>query len=206
MIEKMKKDGLVAILRNIPTEKMSEVLTILSEEGVKFVEITMNSKGAEEQIKLASTLFSEKLIIGAGTVNNVETLKRAMKNGANYFLTPGLNEEVLKYASEKNIPGVPGFTTVTEALMAMRYGFKFLKLFPAGEFPMSYLKSIKGPLDDLDCMAVGGVDESNVQEFFKGGYLAVGIGGNLIPKKHLEDSNWDEIRKNVREIRGKTKK
>lgn len=206
MICEMKKDGLVAILRNIPTQKLLKVLDLLLEEGVKFVEITMNSKDADKQIEMASKEFGNRLIIGAGTVNDVKTLKRAMECGANYFLTPGLNEDVLKYASENKISGVPGFTTASEALLAMRYGFNFLKLFPAGEFPKTYLKSLKGPLDNLECMAVGGVEAHNVEEFFNAGFCAVGIGSSVVPKKYLDSDDWESLRLNIRSIREKVNK
>lgn len=201
MIDEIKKDGLVVILRNIPTYKLLKVLNLLLEEGVKFVEITMNTKDAEKQIQMASEKFGDRLVIGAGTVNDIETLKVAIKSGANYFLTPGLNEEVLKYASENKIKGVPGFTTASEALMAMRYGFNFLKLFPAGEFSKNYLNSLKGPLNNLECMAVGGVEIDNIEEFFKAGFLAVGIGSSAVPKKYLDCDDWNSLRLNIRAIR-----
>ena len=203
MIDQIKKDGIVAILREIPKEKLLNILEILYEEKIKFVEITLNSKDAYEEIEMAIKNYKGKLCIGAGTVNTLEDLLTAKNLGAEFFLTPAINEEVLRYSENNNINLIPGFTTASEALKAMEYNFNFLKLFPAGSFSKSYLKALKGPLNKLESMAVGGVSLENIEDFFNSGHIAVGLGSQMLSKDHLQNDNWDKIREDVRKFREK---
>ena len=83
--------------------------------------------------------------------------------------------------------------TPSEVGICQRYGFKVLKLFPAGELPLRYVKTIKGPFDGTDYVAIGGVGSSNWKEFMENGYLGVGIGSSLIPKGLRETKSWREI-------------
>jgi 2-dehydro-3-deoxyphosphogluconate aldolase/(4S)-4-hydroxy-2-oxoglutarate aldolase len=204
MYKEIEKEKLIVILRNIPSNKILKVLEILEQENIKFVEITLNSKDALNQIKLAVENFSKKLIIGAGTIINLEDLKNAKNSGANFFLTPGIDEEVLKYGQENGLIIIPGFTTASEAMKAMKYGYNLLKLFPAGSFEKTYLRAMQGPLNNLKAMAVGGVNLENMSSFFNSGYVSVGVGGNIVPKKIIDNSDWDKLRKVIREYRNKS--
>lgn len=206
LTEQMKTDGIVVILRGIPKKKILNVLEILYEENIKFVEITLNSNDAYEEIEMAVKNYKGKMNIGAGTVNTLDDLLKAKKAGAEFFLTPGINEEVLDYSRKNDLDLIPGFTTVSEAMKAMEYGFNFLKFFPAGSFPKNYLSAIKGPLSKLESMAVGGVNLNNIDEFFDAGHIAVGLGSQMISKGHLENNEWEKIKKNIRTFREKVKK
>ena len=76
----------------------------------------------------------------------------------------------------------------------LKYGFSTLKLFPAGDLPEGYIKSLKGPFDQTDYVAVGGVNPKNIRSFFDRGFVGAGIGSNLIPKELAAKDAWDEAK------------
>ena len=65
---------------------------------------------------------------------------------------------MLEYCAKNDIALLPGVLTPTDVAVSLEYGFKTMKLFPAGSMPMSYLKDLKGPFDDTHYMAIGAVN------------------------------------------------
>jgi 2-dehydro-3-deoxyphosphogluconate aldolase/(4S)-4-hydroxy-2-oxoglutarate aldolase len=90
--------------------------------------------------------------------------------------------------------------TPTDVSVCVRNGFRFLKLFPAGDLPSGYVKSLKGPFSDTNYVAVGGVSGANVRTFLSGGFSGVGIGSSLIPKELIDGNLWDAARERVSRI------
>lgn len=202
LLNKIRKEKIVAILRDVPIEKFEIVLNILKEEGVKILEIALNSKDVEKQFEILNKKFSEDFVIGAGTVITKERLKFALKNKVQFILTPNVNEEILKEIEKENILCICGFFTASEALIAKKYNCcKILKLFPAGELPLSYLKALKGPIEDLECMAVGGVNKNNAANFLKAGFSCLGIGSSMVDNKLIKAEKFEELRENIRIIK-----
>jgi 2-dehydro-3-deoxyphosphogluconate aldolase/(4S)-4-hydroxy-2-oxoglutarate aldolase len=141
--------------------------------------------------------FGEQALIGAGTAITVELAKNAIEAGAQFLLTPSTHEDVLSYCAKENILFLPGALTPSDVATCLRYGFSTVKLFPAGSVQNNYIKSLKGPFDETEYVAIGGVDTDNIQDFFKQGYLAVGLGSNLIPKEMVASGNWEEAKRSV---------
>lgn len=198
LLKILRKEKIVAILRDVPLEKFENILDILKGEGIKILEITLNSKDVEKQFKILNEKYSKDFIIGAGTVVTLEGLNFAVKNRVRFILTPNIDEEILKEAERIGMFCICGFFTASEAMKAKKYSCcKILKLFPAGEIPFSYLKSLKGPISDLECMAVGGVNKSNVSEFLKSGFSCLGIGSSLVDNKLIKADRFNELRENI---------
>lgn len=205
LLNEMRKEKIIAILRDVPIENFETVLNILKEEKIKILEIALNSKDIEKQFEILTEKYTGDFIIGAGTVVTPERFEFALKNKVQFLLTPNVNEEILKRAEENNILCVCGFFTASEALTAKKYQCcKILKLFPAGELPLTYLKALRGPIGDLECMAVGGVNKNNTADFLKAGFSCLGIGSSLVDNKLIKAEKFDELRENIRAIRKAT--
>lgn len=182
---------ILAIMRNIPMEKVLNYVGAATEGGVGFFEVALNSKDAYEQIKLLKKNF-KNISIGAGTAITVERAKAAIEAGADFLLSPSTDEDVLAYCQKNQITIMPGALTPSDVSKCLRYGFPVIKLFPAGDMPMGYIKSLKGPFDETEYVAIGGVNKENMAQFFHQGYLGVGIGSNIIPKEMILRDAWDE--------------
>lgn len=197
MKEVFRKSKLLVIMRNVPLEKTIEYAQAVMDGGVNCFEVALNSKDALIQISKLREHFGEQALIGAGTAITVELAKSAIGAGAQFLLTPSTHEDVLSYCANEDILFLPGVLTPSDVATCLRYGFSTLKLFPAGSMQKNYIKSLKGPFEETEYVAIGGVDTNNIQDFFKQGYLAVGLGSNLVSKEMVALGNWEEVKKTV---------
>ena len=196
----MDKSKITGILRGIRNEDILKVGEILIKYNIKDFEVTYNTKDSLEIVKMLKKEFPDARI-GMGTILSTDDLKKAEEAGAEFILTPSVNEEVLKYSRERNIDIIPGVFSPSEVALALRYGFNYLKLFPAIDLPDSYIKNLKGPFDNVEFMAVGGVEKDNITDFFRAGFVSVGMGSSLIKKTYLESQDWESMEKHVKEIK-----
>ena len=121
---------------------------------------------------------------------SVEQVKIAAEAGAEYMISPDTSEAVIKATREAGAVSIPGALTPTEVATAYAYGADFVKLFPAGELGLSYIKAIRAPLAHIPMLAVGGVNENNLGEFLKAGLDGFGIGSNIVDKKLIEKGDF----------------
>ncbi len=200
MKELFEKNKICAIIRNVPTEKIEGYLEAAYHGGIRMYEFAMNSDNACELIQIARRLYDDKIVIGAGTVINEARRVSAFEAGAEFFLTPSVNIHTIEYCLKHGIKVLPGVLTPTDVDICTSYGINTMKLFPAGEMPDSYIKSIKGPFNGTNYIAVGGVSRDNITEFFKQGYIGVGIGSNMIARQYVETNDWQRAESYVREM------
>lgn len=192
MRERLQNNKVCAIMRNVPLKSTLNYADTVYEGGIRLFEIAMNSKEAVEQIRLLRSHFGTDVSVGAGTVIDLERCKAAEAAGAQFFLTPSASECTLRYCREREIPLLPGVMTPTDVAVCLSYGYSVMKLFPAGDLPPQYIKSLKGPFDGTEYVAVGGVTPENAKSFLDNGFIGVGIGGNLIPKELMLQQRWKD--------------
>ncbi len=177
----IKQEKIVVIIRAKEQSTVQPVIDTLVKVGIKALEITSNTVGFTEEITKARNSFPE-ILVGAGTVTNPEIAKKAIDAGAQFLVTPNTNISVIKYAHQNDVPVLMGAYTPTEVYTAYEAGADIVKLFPAdtGSHSIKYFKGIKGPLDNIPLMAVGGVNLSNIKDWFEAGIDGVGVGGSLV--------------------------
>ena len=191
------ENPILAILRNVPTDKVLNYAGAIMEGGIRFFEVALNSKDALEQIALLKKHYGHRAHIGAGTAITVERAKAAVEAGAEFLLAPSTDEDVLAWCRDNGVSMMPGALTPSDVSKCLRYGFSVIKLFPAGDMPKNYIKSLKGPFDETDYVAIGGVNRENMADFLAQGYIGVGMGSNVIPKEMVEQNDWIGAAKNV---------
>ena len=97
---------------------------------------------------------------------------------------------------------LPSVLTPSEVAVSLEYGYQTMKLFPAGNMPLNYVKSLKGPFDRAEFVAIGGVSPGNCKKFLASGYLGVGMASNLMPKQAVAKGDWKACATSVRRIVG----
>ena len=197
--EDLREAPLLAILRNTPLELTADYGRALVNGGVRYIEVALNSAHAPEQIRILREALGDSAHIGAGTAITVPLAEAAVTAGAEFLLAPSTDPEVLAWAQKNGVPMLPGVMTPSDVSACLRYGFDTLKLFPAGDLPMTYVKSLKGPFDHTDYVAIGGVNRQNMCEFLRRGCIAVGMGSSLLPKDLVAAGDWDGCAAYVRE-------
>ena len=133
------------------------------------------------------------MCVGAGTVMTVEQVRQAAEAGAEYMISPNVDEEVTRETKRLGKVSIPGAMTPTEAAFAYKCGADIVKLFPAGLLGAAYIKAVKAPLKHIPVTAVGNVNVDNCAEFIKAGAVGVGVGGSLVSAKLVDEGRFDEI-------------
>lgn len=198
LLEELMSSKIIAILRGVEPHYSLPTGQAIIDGGVRFMEITMNTPGAETMIAQWREQFSQQAYVGAGTVIDVEHAKRAVAAGAQFIISPNLDLEVIEYAQQHIIPVWPGVMTPTEILAAKKAGVEAIKLFPMGSLGLQYLREIRGPIADYPIIATGGVTIDNISEYFAAGANAVGMGTKLVDLQAAREGRFDDIRATVR--------
>lgn len=173
----------IAIVRGDHQQQIDEIARTLSENGVRAIEITLNSPGALEMIAHLSQHYGNRLLVGAGTVLDVEGVTQAAAVGARFIVSPDTYEPVIEAALNAGLEPLPGVQTATEARTAIRAGAKLLKLFPATMGGPDYLKQLRAPLHTAQFVPTGGISAANAGEYLRAGAVALGLGSWLVPSK-----------------------
>lgn len=179
---------IVAILRGVEPAAVSRVAEALYEGGISVLEITLNSNNAINQIAQLSEKFNDKMLIGAGTVLDVNDAQAAFDAGAKFLISPGFDAEVVKFAKQHGLVSIPGAYTPTEIMNAHKAGADIVKLFPISN--AEYLKNVRAPLNHIRFMPTGGINTNNLHEFHKAGGVAFGIGSALVDKTANADEKY----------------
>jgi len=150
--------------------------------GITLVEITMTVPGALDVIKQLAQRFPD-MVVGAGTVLDIETAAKCLDAGASFLTSTGLVKEVVDFALNREVVVFPGALTPTEVIAAWKMGADFVKVFPAGPVGGDqYIRSLKIPLPQISLIASGGVNQLTATAFIRAGATAVGVGVELMPQ------------------------
>jgi 2-dehydro-3-deoxyphosphogluconate aldolase/(4S)-4-hydroxy-2-oxoglutarate aldolase len=191
--EAVRRQKIIVILRGVDAGKIVDIANALYAGGIRLMEVTCNTPGVTEMIATLSRKLAGKMIIGAGTVITKNLCDGAVAAGAEYIVAPDVNPEVIKHALDKDIAVLPGAATATEVLTAARAGAQMAKIFPAAVLGPDYIRQLRGPIDNIDFVAVGGVRLNNIADFMAAGCAAVGIGTAALGKELIQESNWAQI-------------
>ena len=196
IIERVKKEKIVAIIRNINSADCLKLATLLYKNGISIMEIPFDiSKTNNDNTLIAIRDIKKSLpnvIVGAGTVINIDFLNKAKEAGAQFIVSPNIDNVVIAEAQNNGLVIMPGAMTPTEIEYAHRCGADFVKIFPASVLGTGYIKAVKSPLNNIDIIAVGGINESNAGDFIKAGAIGVGV-GCVANKSLIKEQKWQEI-------------
>lgn len=180
VLRKIQDCGVVAVVRAENGEQALKIADACIQAGIAAIEITFTVPGAADVIAQLSKAYAKgEVIIGAGTVLDPETARAAILAGAQYVVSPCLNEEVVKLCLRYQIACMPGAMTIREVVACMEAGADIVKVFPGELFGPAFIKAVKGPIPQARMMPTGGVSLDNVGEWIKAGCVAVGVGGSL---------------------------
>ncbi len=196
---KVLDEKIIAIIRGVEKEHIIRTVCAIYDGGIRAVEIALNhddTKSTDESIKMIQMVhqeFGEKIHLGAGTVLTEEEAELVSDAGAEYIISPNVDEKVIKKTKSLGKISIPGALTPTEVAKAYHLGADLIKVFPAGNLGTDYVKALKGPFGFIPLAAVGGVNLENAKEFLSAGYKMIGVGGNLVNRKFIMAGEYDKI-------------
>lgn len=191
--EQIRADKIIAIVRGVDSKTVVQIAEAIYAGGIKLLEITCNTSGVMGIIEEVSKEMDGRMLVGAGTVITEDLARQVHRTGARFVLAPDVNPQVISYCLANDIAVIPGAMTATEVLTAHRLGAGIIKLFPAGVLGVEYVKQLRGPISNVDLLAVGGVDENNMLGFIRAGCVGVGVGGSLIRNDLVAANDWNGL-------------
>lgn len=165
----------------------------LSEGGLPVAEVTFRTDAAEESIRIMKREFPE-MMVGAGTVVNVEQAKRALDAGASFLVSPGISRSVVEFAIDNKLPVFPGTCTPSEVMIAMEYDLPVVKFFPAAQYGgLATIKALAAPFPSLRFMPTGGINAANIMDYLASDKI-IACGGSWMVKDSLINAgDFEEI-------------
>ena len=192
--EKITNTGIVPVIKlNNPEKDALPLAKALIDGGIEIAEITFRAKGAQKAIKIMSENYPD-MLVGAGTIMTVEQIDEAVKNGAKFIVTPGLDVELVEYCQKINIPIFPGCTTPTDYHAAFKLGLNILKFFPAEQSGgLAKIKAMAAPFPMFKVMPTGGISLKNLKEYLSCDVIAACGGSYMVTSDLIDNGKWDEI-------------
>ena len=161
--------------------------------GVDAMEITFRTACASDAIKAVAENCPD-VLVGAGTVINLEQAKLAVEMGAKFIVSPGFSPAVVGWCVENSIPVVPGCVTPTELMAALQYGLTTIKFFPANVYGgLNAMKNLAAPFVGIKFIPTGGVNTANIKEYVDAPFIHAVGGSWVCPKAEISAGNWEKI-------------
>jgi 2-dehydro-3-deoxyphosphogluconate aldolase/(4S)-4-hydroxy-2-oxoglutarate aldolase len=201
VLQRIRDIGLIPVVRAESADQAMRAVAAIKAGGVSVLEVTMTVPGAIAVIEQLAKAFGAEAVIGAGTVLDPETADRCIQAGAQFIVSPALNEETIAFCRAQDVAIFPGALTPTEVVRAWNAGADAVKVFPAGAVGgASYLKALKAPLPQIELIPTGGVSLKTAADFIKAGAMALGVGADLVDAKALREGNDQLITERARQF------
>lgn len=192
-VEKVAASGVVPVVVLEDPEQAVPTAWALLKGGIGAMEITFRTAAAKESIARVAANVPE-MIVGAGTVVNLEQLHDAVEAGAQFIVCPGSDAELIAEAGRLNVPITPGVVTPSEIMLGLRLGVRVFKFFPAESFGgVKTIKALSGPFPQIRFIPTGGINQANAAEYFRNpSVLAVG-GSWMVTKAMVNAGDFEGI-------------
>ena len=194
VLQRIRETGLIPVVRAESSDLAMRAVAALKAGGLDVLEVTMTVPGAIEAIRALAQEYGDAALIGAGTVLDQETADRCIQAGAQFIVSPALNEDTIAFCRANDVAVLPGALTPTEVVRAWNAGADAVKIFPASAVGgASYLKSLKAPLPQIEMIPTGGVSLATAADFIAAGAFALGVGADLVDVKAIRAGETEKV-------------
>jgi len=192
ILQKIQDQKIVPLFYNESFEVSKNIIKALYKAGIRVIEYTNRGHQALEnftRLKSISHIEFPGLLLGIGTVKNIQEMDDYAHAKADFIITPVISEALVKHALERNILLIPGCFTASDINIAYQNGLKLVKIFPADALGKKYIKSIQPVFPGMNLMPTGGINAEfeDIMEWLNGGAVAAGLGSSLIGKDFNEE-------------------
>ncbi len=203
VVSLIEQHRLVAILRLDDLSQADRLSRTLLAGGIFVQEYTLtnpDSLRVVERLRRGMEAFAENsAAIGIGSIRNMDEARQAIDSGAQFLVTPIVRLDVIEHCRSQRVPIMCGAMTPTEIDQAWSAGATMVKVFPARQLGHAYIRDVLAPMPYLILMPTGGIDLTNMANYFASGAVAVGIGGQLVDSKLLRNDQWSTIENMARD-------
>lgn len=200
-LDRLHTAGVVPVVVLERAEDAVPTASALLAGGIDVMEITFRTAAAPQAIRAVSEQCPD-MLVGAGTVIDLDQCRQAVDCGARFIVSPGFREEVVRWCLDRQVAVTPGCVTPTELMAAMELGLKVVKFFPASVYGgLSGLKALAAPFGSMRFIPTGGIGEKNLGEYLDAGFVHAVGGSWLCGKGDISAGNFDRITALCRQAR-----
>jgi 2-dehydro-3-deoxyphosphogluconate aldolase/(4S)-4-hydroxy-2-oxoglutarate aldolase len=178
-------------------DKAVDIAKTLVDSGIEVLEVTIEHPEGLRSLERIGTSLGESVVLGAGTVINVDDVPRVRDAGARFIISPHIDPELVESAHCLDLLPIPGTLTASEVVMAMKAGARLIKLFPAEAIGVSYMRALRGPFAGMRFVATGGITVENAATWLEAGAFAVAMGSELVPRSGTLDGLAERVSRAV---------
>jgi 2-dehydro-3-deoxyphosphogluconate aldolase/(4S)-4-hydroxy-2-oxoglutarate aldolase len=189
----LKQHRLVPVIAIDSADDALPLSEALAAGGLPVAEITFRTDAAEESIKKIAK--SGNVLVGAGTVLNIDTAKRAIDAGASFLVTPGFSHKIVEFCLSRHMPIIPGTGSATDLQAAAEFGLSVVKFFPAEAIGgLKLLKALAAPFGVIKFMPTGGISADNVCAYLAFPAVLACGGSWMVARETIAAKQFDTIR------------
>ena len=193
VLDRLARAGVVPVVVLDDAKNAVATANAMLAGGVDVMEITFRTAAAPESIRLVAEQCPD-MLVGAGTILNLEQCKLALEMGAKFIVSPGFDAEVVAYCVENGITVAPGCVTPTEIMAAIKLGLNVVKFFPANVYGgLNAMKNLAAPFGQIKFMPTGGVNTANIREYIDAPFIHAVGGSWVCPKAEIAQGNFEKI-------------
>ena len=187
ILEEISKIGILPVVVLEDAKDAKPLTKALCAGGLPCAEVTFRTAAAKESIAIMRKEFPD-MLVGAGTVLTVEQVDEALEAGAQFIISPGFDEDVVKHCIEKNVPVTPGTCTPSDVQKCYRLGLDVVKFFPANIYGgLKAIDALSKPFPNIKFLPTGGVNYDNIDEFLTHPNIYA-VGGSFMMKGDIAEN------------------
>lgn len=193
VLHRMEQAGVVPVVVLDNAKDAVPTANAMIVGGIDVMEITFRTAAAPEAIRSVAENCPD-MLVGAGTILNLEQCKLAVQMGAKFIVSPGFDAQVVGWCLENGIAVTPGCVTPTEITAAVNMGLKVLKFFPANVYGgLNAMKNLSAPFVGIKFMPTGGINAANLREYIDSPFIHAVGGSWVCPKAEIAAGNFEKI-------------
>ncbi len=200
ILNKIINNKVIAVIRSTTSDDLSPFIDVIVESGINSIEITLTTPNALSIIKQLRLNYKSSILLGAGTVTDLDSAKKSLDAGAEFIVSPIYNFEVINYLKKNRFPIISGAFSPTEIYNSYHAGVDMIKIFPANLLGLENFKSIQGIMPNLLLMPTGGLTSKNARNWLDAGADVLGIGSSLINDQIVSNKDFDTLKLNSQKI------
>ncbi len=188
-----REQAIIPVLTVRNAANAARTAAVLAESGLKFIEVTLRTPESLAAIR-AMAQAKTGAVIGAGSIRSPRDIDDAIAAGAEFLVSPGQTDALLKAGLAAPVPFIPAAATPAEMMRAMEAGFPVVKFFPAeASGGIKALNAILAPLHDIAIMPTGGITPANALDYLKIPNV-VAVGGSwMVKADDLDAGRFDDM-------------
>ncbi len=193
VLSRMAAAGVVPVVVLEKAEDAVPTAKAMLAGGIDVMEITFRTAAAADSIRAVAQEVPD-MLVGAGTVINLDQCKLAVECGAKFIVAPGYDEETVAWCVENGVAVTPGCVTPTEIMWAKKHDLNVIKFFPANVYGgLKALKALSGPFPGTKFIPTGGVNNDNLAEFIVSPVIHAVGGSWTVPAKEIAAGNFEKV-------------